>query len=382
MPRARKRSVHGSGSVYQRKSDGRWVAKFKVEETGRYKLLYASTEKEAYKKLEDAQYEQKQGILVTGPQQTVKQFLGYWIEDVHKPPVIRIGTYEMYRTVINKYLIPGLGHIKLQKLTTQQIQSFYGKEIKKGVSAGRIKYINSVLHNALGHAKRIKLIHVNVSEDIELSPVEEHEIEPLTPEQAQMLLQKVWEHHLEALLMLALTTGMRKGEILGLRWQDIDLPEGVLQIRRTLGYFAHHGFVEGEPKTKKSKHKITLPQFVIDALKRHRALQLERRLQVGSTWVNKDLVFSNKEGDFIVPRTLNNHFNRLLKDIGLPHIRFHDLRHSAATLLLSMGVDMKVIQEILGHSSYLMTANIYSHVLPSMQKEAMDKMDDMFRRQT
>src|SRR5712691_6320601 len=196
MPRARKRSVHGSGSVYQRKNDKRWVAKFKVEETGKYKLLYASTEKEAYKKLEDALFEQKQGILATGPQQTVKQFLEYWIGDVHKPPMIRIGTYEMYRTVIEEYLIPGLGHIKLQKLTTQQIQSFYGNEMKKGVSAGRIRYINSVLHKALGHAKRIKLIQVNVSDDIELSPVEEHEIEPLTPEQAQLLLQKVREHQL------------------------------------------------------------------------------------------------------------------------------------------------------------------------------------------
>jgi integrase len=378
MPRARKRSVHGSGSVYQRKSDERWVAKFKVEETGKYKLLYASTEKEAYKKLEDALFEQKQGILATGPQQTVKQFLEYWIGDVQKPPMVRLGTYEMYRTVIDKYLIPGLGHIKLQKLTAQQIQSFYGKEMKKGVSAGRIRYINSVLHKALVHAKRIKLIQVNVSDEIELSPAEEHEIEPLTPEQTRLLLQKVREHQLEALLTLAITTGMRKGEILGLRWQDIDLQEGVLQIRRTLGYFAHHGFVEGEPKTKKSKHKITLPQFVIDALKRHQALQLERRLQAGSAWVNKDLVFSSKDGDFIVPHTLNNHFNRLLEDIGLPHIRFHDLRHSAATLLLSMGVPAKVVQEILGHSNFSTTMNRYSHVLPTMQKEAMDKMDDMF----
>lgn len=353
-------------------------SKIQGRRDGKYRFLYASSEKEAYKKLEDALFEQKQGILATGPQQTVKQFLEYWIGDVHKPPMIRIGTYEMYRTVVDKYLIPGLGHIKLRKLTTQLIQSFYGKEMKKGVSTGRIRYINSILHKALSHAKRIKLIQVNVSDEIELSPAEEHEIEPLTPEQAQLLLQKVREHQLEALLTLAITTGMRKGEILGLRWQDIDLQEGVLHIRRTLGYYPHHGFIEGEPKTKKSKHKISLPQFVMDALKLHRAFQLERRLQAGSTWVNKDLVFSNKDGDFIVPRTLNNHFNRLLEDIGLPHIRFHDLRHSAATLLLSMGVPAKVVQEILGHSNFSTTMNRYSHVLPTMQKEAMEKMDNLF----
>ncbi len=376
MASQRKKSVRGGGSVFHRK-DGRWEAKFKVEETGKYRSLYAATETEAYKKLEDALFEQKQGILATGPTQTVKQFLEYWLEDVKKPKV-RIGSYDSYRTVLNKYLIPGLGHIKLQKLTTQQIQMFYGREQKKGISAGRIKYIHSVLKRALNYAKRIKIVGSNVSDGIELSPIKEHEIEPLTVEHAQLLLHKVREHHLEALLTLAISTGMRKGEILGLRWQDVDLQKGELQIRRTLGYMAHIKFFEGEPKTDKSKRKLTLPQFVIDALKRHRALQLEKRLQAGSTWVDKDLVFPNKKGGFIIPRTLSNHFDKLLVEVGLPRIRFHDLRHSAATILVSMGVPMKVIQDILGHSTFSTTMNKYSHVLPSMQKEAMDKMDGMF----
>lgn len=174
---------------------------------------------------------------------------------------------------------------------------------------------------------------------------------------------------------------MRRGELLGLRWDDIDLQKGTLQVRRTLSYIAHHGFKEGEPKTAKSKRKIMLPQFAIETLKRHRTVQLETRLQAGAEWVDKDLVFSNKRGGFIVPQTLATHFSQLLEEIGLPHMRFHDLRHSAATLLLSMGVPMKVVQEILGHSNFSTTANIYSHVLPSMQQEAMKKMDDLFRQQ-
>jgi integrase len=373
-----KQRGHGEGSIYQRK-DGRWVASIVLEDHSR-KYYYGQTRKEAHEKLKNAQLEYEQGILATGPQQTVQQYLEYWLEDVHKAKV-RLGTYDAYRTILNRHLIPELGHIRLQKLTTQLVQSFYAKKQKQGYSASRVRAIHAVLHRSLEHAKRIKLIGSNVCDGVELPLSEQHEIQPLTPEQARLLLQKVREHHLEALLTLALTTGIRKGEILALRWRDIDLQKGTLQIRRTLSYMAHYGFKEGEPKTAKSKRKIALPPFVIETLKRHHTVQLEARLQVGEDWVENDLVFSNKRGGFIVPMTLANHFTRLLVEIGLPHIRFHDLRHSAATLLLSMGVPAKVVQEILGHSNFSTTMDIYSHVLPSMQQEAMGKMDDLFRQQ-
>src|SRR5229473_2938875 len=149
MARRRKRSVHSGGSVFQRK-DGRWEAKFKVEETGKYKSLYAASEKEAYKKLQDALFEQKKGTLATGPQQTVKQFLEYWLEDVEKPAV-RLNTYVNNRVVVHKHLIPGLGHIKLQRLTASQLQSFYAKKLKEGTSASRIVRFNAILHKALDH---------------------------------------------------------------------------------------------------------------------------------------------------------------------------------------------------------------------------------------
>jgi len=375
----RKRSVRGGGSVYQRKGDGRWVASFIVEDTGKRKELYAKTEKEAIAKLQQALLEQKQGTFVAGPQQTVGQFLEYWLEDVHKTK-IRLATYESYRNILNNHLLPALGHIRLQRLTAQHIQSLYAKKQKEGLSPTSIGVTHAVLHRALDHAKRIKLVGSNVCDDVELPKREVHEIQPLTPEQALMLLQKVREHHLEMLLTLALATGMRRGELLGLRWQDIDLEEGSLQVRRTLSYIAHHGFKEGEPKTAKSRRKIALPQFVMDLLKRHRMLQLEARLKAGTAWVDRDLVFPNEHGDFLLPMTLFYQFSRLLKEIGLPHMRFHDLRHSAATLLLSMGVPMKVVQELLGHSNFSTTANVYSHVLLSMQQEAMNKLDDFFRR--
>ena len=378
MARKRQRRGHGEGSIYQRK-DGRWTASLTLED-GKRKSFYGKSYKEVEEKLRVARNEQKQGTLATGPQQTLKSYLWYCLEDVHKHR-IRIGTYEEYRTILNKHLLPTLGHIQLQKLTTQQVQSLIAKKSQEGLSAGRVRHIHAVLHKALDHAVRIKLVHHNVCDMVELPHEKQREIQLLAPEQAQQLLKKVREHRLEGLLTLALATGMRKGEMLSLRWQDIDLYKGSLHIHRTVSYVAGRGFVEGEPKTARSRRTIALPDFVVEALKRHRTLQLETRLQAGPAWVDNNLVFCNPHGEFIHPMTLFRHFTKLLREVGLPHMRFHDLRHSAATILLSMGVPMKVVQELLGHSNFGTTANIYSHVLPGMQKEAMDKMNDLFRRQ-
>jgi len=377
MARQRKKSVRGGGSVFLRK-DGRWEAKFKVEETGRYKSLYGATEKEAYKLLEDAKYRQKQGTLATGHDQTLKQFLEYWLEDVEKPAV-RLSTYVGNKVVIYKHLIPGLGHIHLQKLMASQLQSFYSRKLKEGTAASRIVRFNAVLHKALDHARRIKLVGINVSEDVQLPKPLEYEPQFLSPEQAQVFLRQVKEHKLEVLLTLAISTAMRKGEILGLKWSDIDFEDGVLSIRRTLYYIAGHGFVEGEPKTPKSKRKIVLPGFVVEMLQYHKRVQGEKRLLVGSMWVERDLVFSNKWGDYVFSTTLWGQFSRFLKKAGLSHMHFHDLRHSSATLLISMGVPEKVVQEILGHTNGAQTGK-YIHAASSMQKEAMEKMNEFFKK--
>lgn len=376
MTKQRKRSVHGGGSVFERK-DGRWEAKFKVEETGKYKSLYASTEKEAYKKLQDALFQQKQGILATGEQQTVKQFLEYWLEDVQKSAV-RLSTYLNDQIIVHKHLVPGLGHIKLQKLTAQQVQSFYARKMKEGTTASRVRQIHVLLHKALKHAKRIKLVGLNVAGDVQLPKYSGHDPQVLTPEQAQLLLQKAKETNLEVLLAVAVGTGMRKGEILGLRWSDIDFTKGTLQVSRTLNYLSGHGFVEGKPKTKSSERSIVLPQFLLDLLQAHHTLQLEKRLEIGAQWVDRDLVFCNKIGDFIVPITLLRQFARVLEDAQLPHMRFHDLRHSAATILISMGVPANVVQELLGHSDVSITLGVYGSVVPSMRKDVADKMDGLF----
>jgi integrase len=172
---------------------------------------------------------------------------------------------------------------------------------------------------------------------------------------------------------------MRHGELCALRWKDINFEEGILQVRHTVSLITGHGYVETDPKSDKSKRKILLPSFVTDLLKQHRARYLETRLKAGSNWQEHDLVFPNVFGGFLHPNHLRSKFYKVLEEAGLPRMHIHDLRHSAATILLSMGVSIKVIQELLGHSQISITMDIYSHVLPSMQEDMRDKWDDLFR---
>jgi len=371
-----RRGPRGEGSVYQR-ADGRWVAQVPLEDGGR-KLIYRKTEKEALSVLRKALNEQEQGTLATGPQQTLKTYLMHWLEEVHRP-TIRLSTYVKYRKLIYTYIIPALGHIRLQKLTPQQVLALYRRKEKEGLSPKTINSIHGVLHKALDNAVRWNLISRNVCDLVSPPRIVKREIQTLTMKQTRDLVQAAHGHRLEVILMLAITTAMRRGELLGLKWSDIDFENQFLQVRRTLDFIAGYGgYVETEPKTAKARRKIMLPDFVINALKQHRVQQLELRLKAGADWQEQDYVFTGLKGGPLNPRYILKMFDRLLRNAGLPHMRFHDLRHSAATLLLSMGVNPKVVQEILGHSNISMTMDVYSHVLPSMHKEAMDKWDDAF----
>jgi integrase len=371
-----RRSPRGEGSIYQR-ADGRWVAQVPIE-GGKRKLLYRKTEKEAMSALRKAMNEQEQGTLATGPQQTLKAYLTHWLEEVHKP-TIRLSSYIKYQKLISSYIIPSLGNVRLQKLTPQQVLGLYRQKEKDGLSPKTINSIHGVLHKALDNAVRWNLVSRNVCDLVSPPRLVKHEIQTLTMEQAHQLLEAARGHRLEGMLMLALTTGMRRGELLGLKWGDIDFENHFLQVRRSLDFIAGHGgYIETEPKTARSRRKIILPDFVIAALKQQKVQQLEWQLKASDEWQEKNYVFTGFKGWPINPRYINKLFDKLLLEAGLSHMRFHDLRHSAATLLLSMGVNPKVVQEILGHSTISMTMDTYSHVLPSMHKEAMEKWDDAF----
>jgi len=376
------RRGHGEGSIYQRK-DGRWAASVTLEGRKR-KTYYGKTRREVQEQLKIALHEQQQGVLVAGPQQKVEQFVTHWLEDVHKHTV-RPRTYERYEAMVRLHIIPGIGHHQLQKLSPQHLQALYAKKLDEGLSPTTISGIHKMLHLALKKAVHWNLVPRNVCDAVTPPRVKRYEIQPLNREQIQQFLSAATGHRLEALFVLALATGMRRGELLALKWQDIDFASGTLQVRRILTHMpmklnGRGGYVEAEPKTEKSRRNIAIAPFALEKLKQHRVRQLEERLKAGEAWTDNDLVFCSTVGGHLhTSRILFAQFKALLKKAGLPDIRFHDLRHSSATMLLSVGVHPKVVQEILGHSQISMTMDIYSHVLPTMQQEAMSKLNSVLQ---
>ena len=254
---------------------------------------------------------------------------------------IRISSYVEYRRALNNHILPALGHIRLQKLSIQQVESFYAHLAREGLAAKTISGIHGVLRKALAHAVYLNLISRNVCDIVKksLPRLARREVCILTKEQAQALLQHLrGRYQLEALFTLALLTGMRRGEIAALRWGDISFEEKYLLINRSdRRTGAGFGLIVSDPKSVSSRRKISLSTFLLEVLQHHRREQENQRKTGGKAWQDNDLVFCNRRGKYINPDTLRVWFKEALKDAGLPPMRFHDLRHSAATLLLVMG---------------------------------------------
>ncbi|WP_434075967.1 site-specific integrase [Moorella naiadis (nom. illeg.)] len=241
-----------------------------------------------------------------------------------------------------------------------------------------MRYIHVVLHEALSQARESGLILQNPVEAAKPPRHPKKKVQPLNPEQVKRLLETAKGDTLYPAFLLALGTGLRRGEILGLRWQDLDLQKGTLQVRQSL-IRTREGFKFEEPKTEKSRRQIPLPPSVVAALKRHKAWVNQNKLIFGSDYEDHDLVFPVENGRPRDPKGFADHFNRLLDKAGLPHIRLHDLRHTHATLLLLEGVHPKVVQERLGHSTVSITLDIYSHILPGLQEKAAERIDGLLR---
>jgi integrase len=367
---------NGEGSIYRRKSDGRWVGSLSLPD-GTRKVFYGKKQSEVIAKLDEAANDLRRGMLAVGSNTTLQEFLENWLENVHKP-TIRLSTYLNYRKLLKNYLVPGLGKVKIHKLTPQQVQAFYSQKISEGLAPKTVNNIHGILHKALDNAVKWNILPRNVCDAVTPPRIPRKEKNVLTKQQAHTLLEEVRTHRLEALLTLAIKTGMREGELLALHWQDMNFEDCSLQVKRAVSYLKGYGYVESEPKTAKGRRMIKLPVFVVDILIRHKAQQEEQRREVGSIWIDKDLVFTNAQGYYFSSSTLRKVFRRFLVSIGLPHMRFHDLRHSAATILLAMKVHPKVVQEILGHSQIAMTLDVYSHALPSMQEDVTKQWDSEF----
>ena len=315
----------------------------------------------------------QKGIPVVTEQQTLKQFLDRWLADCVKPSV-RPTTYESYEIQSRVHIAPILGHYHLSKLSPQHIQAYLKNRLETELSAKTVKYHLSVLRMALGQALKWGLVARNVAMLVDPPRVEKYEVQPITSEQAREFLQAVQGDRLEVLFTVALSLGLRRGESLGLKWSDISFEDHTLRVNHSLQRIQGK-LVLSEPKTKTSRRVLDLPDVLISKLREHRTHQLEEKLAAGPYWTDTGLVFTTRLGTPVDPRHVKRRLDPLLKKAKLPHYRIHDLRHFFASLLLAQNVPLKVVSDILGHSRISITADLYTHVLPSVRKEAINLMD-------
>lgn len=368
------RRGHNEGTIRKRE-DGRWEARLSLDD-GRRKSFYGKTRQEVQRKLAQAQRDLEGGLPVVGERQTLGQYLSTWFaSSKHR---LKQSSYRRYRTNLRFHILPALGNVPLSKLTAQRLQAFYTAKFDAGLSASTVANIHTVVHSALKEAVHLGLVQRNVADLVQKPRRRRTKQQTLSEKQVRTFLHAIKGNRLEALYIIALSTGMREGELLGLRWQEVDFERGLLHV--TLSLQESDGPVRrvlDEPKTVHSRRRIALSQAAITALRRHRERQTDERVAAGPLWdTTHDLVFPNTIGRPLHPsHLLKRDFRPLLRRVGLPAIRFHDLRHTAATLLLRRGVNPKIVSEMLGHANVSITLDVYSHVTPDMQQAAAQVMD-------
>ncbi len=335
------------------------------------------TRKEVQEKLTEALRNYQQGLPAAPSCQTVEQYLTSWVWETARPTV-RARTFESYELVVRKHLVPDFGRTKLGDLSPQRVQALLNRKLQSGLSPRTVEYIRTVLVIALNVAVRWGLVPRNVALLVPAPRVERHEVRPLSPDDAQKLLEAVKGDRLEALFTAALAVGLRLGEGLGLSWSDVEFEKGTITVRQQVQRIGGK-VVLVEPKTKRSRRTIALPEVAVEALRERKVRQYEERLLAADGWVDTGLIFTTRKGTPLEPRNARKAFHELLERAGLPRIRFHDLRHACASLMLAQHVHPRVVMEILGHNNISMTMDLYSHVMPEVQREAAASMDRVLR---
>ena len=339
------------------------------------------TRKEAQAALARALHDLGQGSYVEPSKQTAAEFLDEWLKAVRS--TIRHSTWDSYRSNVEAHIVPRLGAIPLRHLGPERLNAFYAELLEDGRSDGEgglstrtVRYVHMILRRALKDAVRWGKLARNPADLADPPRPKGTQMLVWTSEQVRSFLGHVEEDRLFACYLLAATTGMRRGELLGLRWEDIDLEAGRLQVRATR-VVVDKDVVESEPKTRRSRRSISLDAGTVAALRSHRASQLSERLAWGPGYQDSGLVFTREDGAPIHPQSLSWSFRHRVKRAGLPLIRFHDLRHTYATLALSAGVHPKIVSERLGHSSIAITLDTYSHVIPALAEQEANRVASM-----
>jgi integrase len=367
----RKRRTHGEGTVYRKRPDY-WQAQLRCD--GERITASGRTADEARRNLAAKLQERERGRMrrrSPAADLELGAFLRGWIDDLRSTEAMKPSAWYRYESIVRLYLIPGLGAVRLADLTKTDVATLI-RDAREGRVSGRrlsdtsLHHVHAVLRTALQTALDQELVDRNVARLVRAPAMKHKDKVILTREEAARLLRAARGARLEAAIVLGVTTGMREGEILGLRHQDLDLDAGALQVEKnaTPGY---SGRMElGSPKTEAGRQTIVLPQVAIEALRAHLVEQQPWSL----------LVFPSRSGEILSGcNFLRHHFQPVLARAGLRHMPFHDLRHSAATLLKELGVDDVTVSRILGRSTPAITMKLYGHVTPRLHREAADKMD-------
>jgi integrase len=359
-----KRRGNKEGSIYKR--GNRWCAQVRVN--GRRLTKYGATQGEVREWLKETISQIDTGIAVAPG--TLGEFLPSWLETIKSS--VRLSSYKTYKVHVVRHLVPALGEIKLQDLRPDHIQRFYTATLESGTGRNTVRMCHALLHRALGDAVKWGLLARNVCDAVVKPKAKQKEMSVWDTDQVAQFLRAAQGHRWEALFYLAVTTGLRQSELLGLFWTDLDWQAGKLHIQRQY----YRGQLT-ELKRSSSRRPIVLGKVAIQKLRERQEIQARER-ELGP-WEEQGFIFTGRGGQPASREVLRKTFAGLTRKAGLPKIRFHDLRHTAATLMLTQGVHPKVVSERLGHSNIGMTLATYSHVLPSLQEDVAARFDALFQ---
>lgn len=354
----------GEGTLFKEKT-GLWVAEISLP-GGKRKRKRAKTQSEVKAWLLAQREAVRDGMVVENDKLTFGQFFDRYYQDILTHNV-QPKTLESYESISRIHILPALSAYRLSAITPQLLQSLYADKLKSGLSPRTVHYIHTLIHKALKQALKWGMVTRNVADLVDKPSQKRKAPNVWSADQANRFLNEINGHRWYPIYVIAIYCGLREGEILGLRVEDIDLMKRTLYVRQAVQYLLGKGLIIKEPKSEAGKRSVTIPGFAVAVLTDHLLL------------IKKDsgLIFTTGNDTPISPRNLIRHFKSVIGELDLPDIRFHDLRHTHASLLLAAGVNPKVVQERLGHSSVTLTLNTYSHVMPGLQEAAADKFDDL-----
>lgn len=366
-----RKNGNGEGTISKRK-DGRWESRLthgkRADGRPRRITLYGKTRKDVADQLNEMLNAQNKGVLVAPDQLTFAVYLQKWLAG-KQAAGRRESTIAGYTNMVEKHLSPFIGDLRVQKLEPLHLETLYGQLRAKGLGPRMVQLSHVILYNVLKQAKRDGIVFRNVAEQVERPAVTPYEAAIWTGEQVVAFLTGIREHRWFLFYYFSVTTGMRRGELLGLQWQDIDFEESRLSIRRNLTT-AGRKVVMSEPKTRSGRRMLYLTTEALDLLKVHREAQDARSSKLGEKWPGNGHVFVTQIGTTIRPIKMSREFDQLGKKMGMPRIRLHDLRHTNASLASRQGMPIKLLSERLGHSTPGFTAKTYQHLYDDQHREA------------